>query len=128
MRYSDRAYNGLCVLINDIGRRPPFQLQCSYPGLQGDVSQSARKITYSNMYSYHAREKRQQITASSVLAHRILAWFVWRKGTAALDTAMASDCSGHAVNDFGDRVAGLWRRDCDQRSSYSRCSSCALFL
>ena len=28
------------MLINDIGRRLPLQLQCSYPGQQGDVSQS----------------------------------------------------------------------------------------
>ena len=40
--YSDRAYYGLCVLIKDIGRRPPSQLQCSYQGQQGDVSQSVR--------------------------------------------------------------------------------------
>ena len=40
--YSDRAYYGLCVLIKDIGRRLPLQLQCSYQGHQGDVSQSAR--------------------------------------------------------------------------------------
>ena len=40
--YSDRAYYGLCVLINDIGRRLPLQLQCSYQGQQGDVRQSVR--------------------------------------------------------------------------------------
>ena len=40
--YSDRAYYGLCVLINDIGQRLPLQLQCSYQGQQGDVSQSVR--------------------------------------------------------------------------------------
>ena len=40
--YSDRAYCGLCVLINDIGRWLPLQLQCSYQGQQGDVSQSVR--------------------------------------------------------------------------------------
>ena len=42
VRYSDRAYYGLCVLIKDIGRRLPLQLQCSYQGQQGDVSQSVR--------------------------------------------------------------------------------------
>ena len=31
-----------CVLIKDIGRRPPLQLQCSYQGQQGDVRQSVR--------------------------------------------------------------------------------------
>ena len=40
--YSDRAYYGLRVLIKDIGRRLPLQLQCSYRGQQGDVSQSVR--------------------------------------------------------------------------------------
>ena len=40
--YSDRAYYGLCVLIRDIGRRLPLQLQCSYQGQQGDVRQSVR--------------------------------------------------------------------------------------
>ena len=41
--YSDRAYYGLCVLIKDINRRLPLQLQCSYQGQQGDVSQSVRE-------------------------------------------------------------------------------------
>ena len=36
-----RVY-GLCVLIKDIGRQLPLQLQCSYQGPQGDVSQSVR--------------------------------------------------------------------------------------
>ena len=40
--YSDRAYYELCVLIKDVGRRLPLQLQCSYQGQQGDVSQSVR--------------------------------------------------------------------------------------
>ena len=40
--YSDRAYYGLCVLIKDIGRRLPLELQCSYQGQQGDVRQSVR--------------------------------------------------------------------------------------
>ena len=40
--YSDRACYGLCVLIMDIGRRLPLQLQCSYQGLQGDVRKSVR--------------------------------------------------------------------------------------
>ena len=35
-------YYGLCVLIKDIGRRLPLQLQCSNPGQQGYVSQSVR--------------------------------------------------------------------------------------
>ena len=39
---SDRAYYGLCVLIKDIGRRLPLQLQCTYQGQQGDVRQSVR--------------------------------------------------------------------------------------
>ena len=43
-RFSDRAYYGLCVLIEDIGRRLPLQLQCSYQGQHGDVSQSAETI------------------------------------------------------------------------------------
>ena len=43
--YSDRAYYGLCVLIKDIGRRLPLQLQCSYQGQQGDVRQSLRAET-----------------------------------------------------------------------------------
>ena len=38
----DRAYYELCVLIKDIGRRLPLQLQCSYHGLQGDFIQSVR--------------------------------------------------------------------------------------
>ena len=40
--YSVRAYYGLWVLIKDIGRRLPLQLQCSYQGQQGDVRQSVR--------------------------------------------------------------------------------------
>ena len=36
------AYYGLCVLVKDIGPRFPLQLQCSYQGQQGDVSQSVR--------------------------------------------------------------------------------------
>ena len=32
----------MCVLIKDIGRRLPLQLQCSYQGQQDDVSQSVR--------------------------------------------------------------------------------------
>ena len=42
--YSDRAYYWACVLIEDIGRRLPLELQqCSlYQGQQGDVSQSVR--------------------------------------------------------------------------------------
>ena len=43
VRYSDRAYYGLCVLIKNTGRRLPLELQlCSYQGQQGDVSQSVR--------------------------------------------------------------------------------------
>ena len=42
VRYSDRAYYGLCVPIKGIGRRLPLELQCSYQGQQGDVSQSVR--------------------------------------------------------------------------------------
>ena len=42
--YSDRAYYGLCVLIKDIGRRLPLELQCSYQGKQGDVIQFAETI------------------------------------------------------------------------------------
>ena len=34
-----RVLLGLCVLIKDVGRRPPSELQCSlYQGQQGDVS------------------------------------------------------------------------------------------
>ena len=40
VRYSDRAYYRLCVLIKDIGRGLPLQLQCSYQRQQGDVIQS----------------------------------------------------------------------------------------
>ena len=40
--YSDRAYYELCVLMKDIGRRLPLQLQCSYQGQQDDFSQSVR--------------------------------------------------------------------------------------
>ena len=40
--YSDRAYYELCVLLKDIGRRLPLQLQCSYQGQQDDFSQSVR--------------------------------------------------------------------------------------
>ena len=40
--YSDRAHYELCVLIKDIGRRLPLQLQCSYQGQQDDFSQSVR--------------------------------------------------------------------------------------
>ena len=32
--YPDREYYGLCVLIKDIGRWLPLQLQCSYQGQQ----------------------------------------------------------------------------------------------
>ena len=39
---SDRAHYELCVLIKDIGRRLPLQLQCSYQGQQDDFSQSVR--------------------------------------------------------------------------------------
>ena len=42
--YSDRAYHELCVLIKDIGRRLPLQLQCSYQGRRGDVSLCAETI------------------------------------------------------------------------------------
>ena len=38
----DRAYYVLCVLIEDISRRLPLLLQCSYQGQQGDVDQSVR--------------------------------------------------------------------------------------
>ena len=38
----DRVYYGLCVLINDIGRRFLLQLQRSYQGQDGDVSQFVR--------------------------------------------------------------------------------------
>ena len=41
--YFDRAYCGLCVLIKDIGRRLPLQLQCSHQGQQGDARQSVRE-------------------------------------------------------------------------------------
>ena len=40
--YSDRPHYELCVLIMEIGRRLPLQLQCSYQGQQGDFSQSVR--------------------------------------------------------------------------------------
>ena len=40
--YSDRAHYELCVLIKDIGRRLPLQLQSSYQGQQDDFSQSVR--------------------------------------------------------------------------------------
>ena len=40
--YSDRAYCELCVVIRDIGRRLPLQLQCSYQGEQGVFNQSVR--------------------------------------------------------------------------------------
>ena len=43
--FSDRAYYGLCVLIENIGRRLPLHLQCSYQSQQGDVSQSVRGNT-----------------------------------------------------------------------------------
>ena len=46
VRYSDREYYGLCVLSKDIDRRLPLQLQCSYRGQQGDVSQSVREKLY----------------------------------------------------------------------------------
>ena len=42
VRYSYRACCGRCVAIKDLGRRLPLQLQCSYQGQQGDVSQSVR--------------------------------------------------------------------------------------
>ena len=37
-----RSHYKLCVLIKDIGRRLPLQLQCSYQGQQSDYSQSVR--------------------------------------------------------------------------------------
>ena len=43
VRYFDRAYYWLCVLIKDIGRRLSLQLQRSYHGQQVDeVSPSVR--------------------------------------------------------------------------------------
>ena len=43
LRYSDRAYYWVCVLIKDICRRLPLELQCSlYQGQQGDLNQSVR--------------------------------------------------------------------------------------
>ena len=50
----DRAYYGLCVLIiKDIGRRLPLQLQqCSYQGQQGDVSQSVHAETINPVSVY----------------------------------------------------------------------------
>ena len=44
--YSYRAYYGLCVLIKDIGRRLPLELQCSYQGQQGDVGRSVHLYKY----------------------------------------------------------------------------------
>ena len=35
-----------CVFIKDIGRRLPLQLQCSYQGQQGDVSQSVPYVLF----------------------------------------------------------------------------------
>ena len=41
--YSDRAYYWVCVLIKDVGRRLPSELQCSlYQGQRGGVNQSVR--------------------------------------------------------------------------------------
>ena len=37
-----RVLRVLCVLVKDIGRRLPLQLQCSYQGQQGVVRQSVR--------------------------------------------------------------------------------------
>ena len=37
-----RVLRVVCVLIKDIGRRLPVQLQCSHQGQQGDFSQSVR--------------------------------------------------------------------------------------
>ena len=38
-----RVHHWVCVLVKDIGRRLPLELQCSlYQGQQGDVSQSVR--------------------------------------------------------------------------------------
>ena len=42
VRYFDRAYNRLCFLIKNIGRRLRLQLQCGYQGQQGDAGQSVR--------------------------------------------------------------------------------------
>ena len=52
--YSDRAYYGLCVLVEDIGRRLPLQLQCSYQGQQCDVSQSVRGNYKTRSYIEHS--------------------------------------------------------------------------
>ena len=40
--YSNRANHGLCVLIKDIGRRLPLQLQCSHQGQRSGARQSVR--------------------------------------------------------------------------------------
>ena len=37
--------------MKGIGRRPPLQIQCSYQGQQGDVSQSVRG-NYETRYIY----------------------------------------------------------------------------
>ena len=39
----DRAYYWMCVIIKDIDRRLPVELQCRlYQGQQGDVNESVR--------------------------------------------------------------------------------------
>ena len=81
--YSDCAYYGLCVLIKDIFRRLPLQLQCSYQGQQGDLSPSVRG-------NYKTR--------------------FWGGQTLTAVEGNASVCQVNSVNRIiGERRAEVWR-------------------
>ena len=67
--YSDRAYYGLFVHIKDRGRRLPLQLQCSYQGQQGDVSQPVRGNYKTRFW------EGQNLTASCVYTWYIVFFF-----------------------------------------------------
>ena len=72
--YSDRAHYELCVLIKDIGRRLPLQLQCSYQGQQNDFSQSVRgnykTRFWGGQYMYKAMRYSSILNYYTAVAHR----------------------------------------------------------
>ena len=85
--YSDRAHYELCVLIKDIGRGLPLELQCSYQGQQDNFSQSVRGNYKTRFWGgqnltavrhiYDRCDCRQTCAATG---H----WFVWLRGAPRL--------------------------------------------
>ena len=62
----------MCVLIEDIGRRPLLQLQYSYQGQQGDVSQSVRlfhALHISEAGSVRVSQWLQREHAADIVSH-----------------------------------------------------------